>query len=166
VRHLAVPKAIGCGLRIRARFREGVRYVNKVAELEVAVGVAAPESGSAADVPQLQSVAASSSGVGLVFAALTRSARLTTGDSILEAETPRAGEAEAPAAGGGRFIVPRIDFARSVLRERPLVLDGSAFATSLSVAGTVLQGEPQPQEVESPQEEPEEEAVEESADEG
>jgi hypothetical protein len=163
-----VAESIRCGLVVRARVRDGARYVHKVAELAVTVDVAAREMENAEDGPQLQTVTASETGVSVVFSPVTRSARLTTGDSILEA-APAESEEEGIAADDdtGRFDVPRIDFARSVLRERPLYLDGSSFATWLSVGGRSLQGEPQeldgqegdPQE--EPLENPEETAAEE-----
>jgi hypothetical protein len=149
-----VAKAIGCGLVVRARVRDGVRYVNKFAELAVTVDVAAQASENAEDGPQLQTVTTSETGVSVVFAPVTRSARLTTSDSILEAAPPDSDEDPGAGDDTGRFTVPRIDFARSVLRGRALVLDGLSFETSLSVGGTSIQGEPEgPDESE---EEPEE----------
>jgi hypothetical protein len=160
-----VADAIGCGLVVRARVRDGARHVNKVAPLGVTVDMAAREVDSAEDGPQLQSVAPSELGIAVVFASVTGSARLTTGDSILQAAPPES-EGEDPAAGDdtGRFTVPRIDFARSVLRGWLLHLNGSSFATSLSVNGTSLQGEPQgPDE---PQAEPQENPPEDPPEEG
>jgi hypothetical protein len=160
-----VADAIGCGLVVRARVRDGTRHVNKVAELGVTVDMAAVEVASAEDGPQLQSVATSELGIGVVFASVTGSARLTTGDSILQAAPPDS-EDEDPAAGDntGRFTVPRIDFARSVLRGWLLHLDGSSFVTSLSVGGTSLPSEPQgPDE---PQAEPQETPPEDPPEEG
>jgi hypothetical protein len=155
-----VAEAIRCGLVVRARVRDGTRYLSKVAELAVAVDVAAQETESPEDGPQLQTVTMSEMGVGVVFSPVTRGAHLTTGDSILEAAPPDS-EEEGTAAGDdtGRFNVPRIDFARSVLRERPLYLDGLSFATSLSVGGTSLQGEPQ--ELDGQEGDPQEEPLEE-----
>jgi hypothetical protein len=154
-----VADALGCGLVVRARVRDGTHYVNKLAELGLMVDIAAQE-GNADDGPQLQTVATSEFGVCLVFAPVTRRARLTTADSILLAMPPESDEEDrAPDDNTGRFTVPRIDFARSVLRQRPLYLDGSSFATSLSLSGTVLQGEPQASD--TPQDEAEETAPEE-----
>jgi hypothetical protein len=138
-----VAEAIGCGLVVRARVRDGVRSVNKVAELGVAVEMVAEEE-NAEDGPRLQTVATSEIGVSVVFASVARGARLTTGDSILEAAPPES-EEKLPGASDdtGRFTVPRIDVARSILRGRPLYLDGSSFAISLSVGGTSLRGEPE-----------------------
>jgi len=156
-----VAEAIGCGFLVRARVRDGARHVNKVAELAVTIDVAAQDPENPEDGPQLQTVTMSETGVGVVFAPVTRSARLTTGDSILEAAPPESEETDAEAAGNtSRFKVPCIDFARSVLRGRPLYLDGSSFATSLSVGGTSLQGEPQGSD--APQDESEEDEVEET----
>jgi hypothetical protein len=141
-----VADAIRCGLAVRARVREGARMVNKVAELGVNVD-AISESQGADDGPQLQTAATSEAGIALVFAPVTRSARLTTGDSILEA-APRESEDEDPAIdGAASFVVPFLDFARSVLRGRPLVLEGSSFATSLSVQGVSLRSDPAPIEL-------------------
>ncbi len=138
-----VADAIRCGLAVRARVREGARRVNKVAELGVNVDANA-ESQGADDGPQLQTAATSEAGIGLVFAPVARSARLTTSDSILEA-APRGSDDEDPAIdGAGSFVVPFLDFARSVLRGRPLVLEGSSFATSLSVQGVSLRDDPPP----------------------
>ncbi len=143
-----VAEALGCGLLVRARVRDGARHVNKVAELAVTVDVAAQDPENPEDGPQLQTVTMSETGVSVVFAPVTRSAHLTTGDSILEAAAPESEETDAaPGDDTGRFTVPCIDFARSVLRGRPLYLAGSSFATSLSVGGTSLQGEPQDPDV-------------------
>ena len=156
-----VAEALSCGLVVRARVRDGVLYVNKLAELAVTVDVAPQDSENADEGPRLQTVTMSEIGVNLVFAPVTRGARLRTGDSILEAAPPESEEKD-PAAGDetGQFTVPRIDFARSVLRGRALSLDGSSFATSLSVGGAPVQGEPQEQTQEEPQEQPEDEAEE------
>jgi hypothetical protein len=139
-----IAEAIGCGLVVRARVRDGssARYVNRVASLGVAVEIAPQESDSAGDSPRLQTVSASNLGVSVVFAPVDPGARLRTGDSILEAAAP---ESEEDPAGGddtGRFTVPRIDFARCVLRGRALYLDGAFFAASLSVGGASVQAEP------------------------
>jgi len=150
-----VAEATSCGLVVRARVREGTRYVNKVADLEVTVDMGA-QAENPDDGPQLQAVAPSELGVSAVFSPVTRGARLTTGDSVLEAALPGAGDGDpAPGDVAGRFTIPRIDFARSVLRGRPLSLEGSLFATSLSVGGTSLQTEAPPSdEPEEEQEEP------------
>jgi hypothetical protein len=136
-----VAEAIGCGLVVRARLRDGDRSVNKVAQLEVAVDMTA-EADNAEDGPQLQTFLMSEFGLQVVFAPVARGARLITGDSILEAARAESEEVEPAADDDTRqFVVPWIDFARSVLRRRPLQLDGSSFVTSLSVGGTSLQGE-------------------------
>ncbi len=163
-----VAEAMGCGLVVRARVRDGQRYVNKVADLGVNVDMAVENVDGGESGPQLQSVTSAEVGVSAVFSAVTRGARLKTGDSILEAEPPPSEDTD-PAAGLARFTVPAIDFARSVLRRRPLVLDGSSFAALLSVGGTSPEAAPQasdePQE-EATQEEQEqqEEAPEEPTD--
>jgi hypothetical protein len=136
-----VAEAIACGLVVRARVRDPTRYVNKVAELEVAVDMAA-DADNAEDGPQLQGLTMSESGIGVAFAPVTRSARLITGDSILQAVQPESEDDELAASDARQFIVPRIDFARSVLRRRPLNLDGSSFVPSLSVGGTSIESEP------------------------
>jgi hypothetical protein len=139
-----VADAIGCGLLVRARVRDGTGYVNRVGELGVAVDVAVQGVDGARDGPGVQALAASETGVYVIFAPVTRGSRLTTGDSILAAELLDPAGDELPADDEtGRFTVPRIDFARSVLSGRPLYLDGSSFATSLSVGGTSLQSEAQ-----------------------
>ena len=153
-----IAAAIGCGLLVRARVRDGARYVHKVAELPVAVDVA-PQERNGDEGPQLKEVARSELGIGLAFAPVTRSARLTAGDSILEATRPDGEDDPAEDDSTGRFTVSCVDFARSVLRGRPLYLDGASFVTSLSVGTASLQGEPA--SVEAPGEAEEaEEAVE------
>jgi hypothetical protein len=148
-----VAEAMSCGLVVRARVRDGVRYVNKFAELAVVIDIAAQESENAEDGPRLQTVATSEVGVSLVFAPVARGARLRTGDRILEAAPPESEENDPAAADDtGRFTVPRIDFARSVLRGRALDLDGWSFVTSLSMGGTSLQSEPQDEPEELSQE--------------
>jgi hypothetical protein len=134
-------EAMACGLVVRARARESSRYVNRVAELPVTVDVAALEGETADDGPELQSVTMSPVGAGVVFAHVSPGARLTTGDSILEAAPPASGEDE-PSADTARFDVPGVDLARSALRGGRLRLDGSYFGISLSVGGTSLDGEP------------------------
>jgi hypothetical protein len=136
-----VAEAIGCGLLVRTHVRDPTRYVNKVAELEVTVEMAA-DVDNAEDGPQLQSLMTSEPGISVMFAPVTRGARLVTGDSILQAAQPESEEAPAASGDTRQFLVPRIDFARSVLRKRPLHLDGSSFVTSLSVGGTSLENEP------------------------
>jgi hypothetical protein len=151
-----VAGAIACGLTVRARVRDGERRVNKVGDLVVSVDIAAQGSEDDEAGPHLQSVTISDVGVSAVFAPVSRSARLTAGDSIVEAEPPESREDPAPDDDTGRFTVLPIDLARSVLRGRPLVLDGSSFAISLSVGGTSLEGEAQgPDEAqEGPEEAP------------
>jgi hypothetical protein len=138
-----VADSIGCGLAVRARVREGPRMVNKVAELAVAVSAGAPESQNPDDGPQLQSVRTAAAGIGLVLSPVTRGARLTTGDSLLEGARPPSDD-EAPEApeGASLFTVPFIDLARSILQRRPLVLEGSSFVISLTVQGMPLQDDP------------------------
>jgi hypothetical protein len=163
-----VAEAIGCGLSVRARVRGDARPVNKIAELDVAIGVSPEETESTDDgLPQLQTVVASTAGVAMVFSSLTRGSRLTTADSILAPAPLESQESQDPAAASdaGRFIVPRIDFVRSVLGERPIHLDGTSFWTSLSVGGTAIQADvpviepPQPEDVD-------EEATDETPDQG
>ena len=160
-----VADAIGCGLVVRARVRDGARHVNKVVELGVTVDMAAREADNAEDGPQLQSVAPSELGIAVVFASVTGSARLTTGDSILQAVPPESeGEEFRSRRRHGSVHGSAIDFARSVLRGWLLHLNGSSFATSLSVNGTSLQSEPQgPDE---PQAEPQENPPEDPPEEG
>jgi hypothetical protein len=107
----------------------------------VAVDMAA-DADNSEDGPQLQGLTTSEAGIGVVFAAVTRSGRLITDDSILQPVRPESDDDEPAASDSAQFVVPRIDFARSVLRRRPLHLDGSSFVTSLSVAGTPLESEP------------------------
>jgi hypothetical protein len=141
-----VADAIGCGLLLRARVRDGTRYVNRVAELGVAVDVAA-EGDNADDGPQLQGVTTSELGVSVLFSQVTPGARLATGDSILEAAQPKSEEEPPPTTGDpGPFNVPAIDFARSVLGGRRLRLEGSSFVACLSVGGAALQAETQGQD--------------------
>lgn len=136
-----VAEAIACGLVVRARVRDPTRYVNKVAELQVEVDMGA-DVDNAEDGPQLQGLTMSESGIGVVFSAVTRGARLITGDSILQAVPPEPQDDDLAAGDARQFMVPRIDFARSVLRRRPVHVEGSSFVTSLSVGGTSIESEP------------------------
>jgi hypothetical protein len=137
-----VGDAIVCGLVVRARVRDGARYVNKVAELAVAVGAATTDPDSQ-EGPQLQDATTTEAGVLLAFANVRRSARLTTGDSILAPEEADPQTQHSAAVDGvRRFMVPRADFARSVLEGRPLVVDGASFETGLSVGNTPLEADP------------------------
>jgi hypothetical protein len=139
-----VAAAIGCGLVVRARVRDGsARIVNKVADVDLAVDVSAEEGQNADDAPQLQSIGSSTEGVSLVFSSVARSARLTTGDSILEPTAHDLGDEESSTDDtSGEFMIPRLDFAHAVLRESALYVDGAAFVTTLSVGGVALQREP------------------------
>jgi hypothetical protein len=136
--------ALSCGLVVRARAREGNGFVSKVATLDVAAAATAAgeTAGETADesAPALQAVTTAEEGIHLVFAPLARSARLTTGDSVLEADRSDPSDPDSAEDGAGDFTVPRIDFARSVLRSRPFYVDGTPFATSLSMGGTPLDG--------------------------
>ncbi len=153
-----VGEAIRCGLTVRARARDALGAVTKVADLGVDVSMQA-EGDNADDAPQLQAVTMADDGIAVDFSAVTPAARLTTGDSILAAAAGDAGGGETPADGSSaRFVVPRLDFARSVLRGRALSIDGAAFATSLSVGGMGVETEPV--EVEEATEDESEEVVE------
>jgi hypothetical protein len=137
-----VADAIGCGLVVRAHVRDGTRHVDRVAELGVAVDIGVGESDNDGDRPQLQGIASTAGSIGLVFRSVPRSARLATAASILDRVRPESGEDDTEAADDSvRFDVPCVDFARSVLRRQPLLLDGSPFWTTLSVGGTALEAE-------------------------
>lgn len=126
------------------------------AALAVAPDVAAPDS---TDGPQLLAVTSSPTALKLAFAAANRNSRLVVGDTVLAREDdpdtaidPGAlesapGSAAAPEQNpenGGedeaaRFVVPHGDFARAILSQRPLVIDGTAFSALVSVGGTALE---------------------------
>jgi hypothetical protein len=136
-----VAEAIGCGLVVRAHARDGGRKVDRVAELAVQVDVGTGESGDE-DAPTLQSImTATESGIRLAFASVSRSARLTTAGSVLTRLAPE--DDTESADDGASFDVSRLDFARSVLRRQPLLIDGAPFPPTLSVGGTALEDEPQ-----------------------
>jgi hypothetical protein len=138
-----VADAIRCGLVVRAHAREGARSVDRVAELAVAVDIATGESGGEGDpAPRLESVAASGGAIRVAFTPVSRGARLTTPGSVLDRVAPE--DDTETEDEGARFDVACIDFARSVLRRQPLLLDGSPFSPTLSVGGTSLEEEPQP----------------------
>lgn len=143
-----LAEAIRCGLLLRARVREGVRAVDRIAELGVAVDVSAAEGENSDEGPQVQAVSTSDLGVSLVFTQVGRSARLVAGNSVLEASPPESDEdASSTSDGTGQFTVPPLDFARSVLGGRHLHLDGSSFVAALSVGGVSLETEAQAQDV-------------------
>ncbi len=142
-----VADALKCGLVVRARAKDGDGFVSKVAPLDVAATTTsvdenseAPEDAPSSDTPALQGAGAAEDGIHLVFAPLSASARLTTGDSVLDATRPEPSDDDPQADRVGEFTVPRIDFARSVLRNRALYVDGTPFVTSLSVGGVSLDG--------------------------
>jgi hypothetical protein len=135
-----LAEAIGCGLVVRAHARGGGRRVDRVAELTMEVDVGTGESGDG-NAPTLQSVTASDGVIRLAFASASRSARLTTAGSVLVRLAPE--DHTEPEDNGARFDVSRIDFARSVLRRQPLLIDGTPFPPTLSVGGTSLEEEPQ-----------------------
>jgi hypothetical protein len=62
-----IADAIGCGLAVRVRVREGGRTVYKTADLPVAVDVGAGEDPDAGDAPGLESVGVTPEGVELVL---------------------------------------------------------------------------------------------------
>lgn len=137
-----VAQAMGCGLAVRVPVRDRAGYVNKVAELAVAVDLAALESDDSGDGPRLQTVTASKAAVSLVFSSVRRGARLVTCDSALEAAAPESEDDSAAADDGtSQFFVPPIDLARAILRRRALILEGASFAPSLSVGGAPLQSD-------------------------
>ena len=148
-----IADALSCGLVVRARTHDGYGFVSKVATLDVTAattgidGTAADAQDSPAEgttnadgAPAIQAATAAEDGIHLVFAPLARGARLTTGDSVLDATRSEPDDDAPTADGAAEFTVPRIDFARSVLQNRPLYVDGTPFATSLSVGGMALDG--------------------------
>ncbi len=163
--------SIGCHLLVRAHVRESGRPVSKVAELGVGVGVDAPPDADP-DGPQVQSMEVGESGIRIGFAATTRGARLTTGESILEASTPPSCEGDPDACTEVPvFTIPRIDFARSFLRGQPVRLDGASFVTALSVGDATIESDLPPDDTgekgesvapDEPQADPPEETPEES----
>jgi hypothetical protein len=117
--------------------------VNKIATLDVTAATAGveetpPENAPAP--PALQGSNAAEDGIHLVFAPLSASARLTTGDSVLDATRSDPSDDDPAADGAGEFTVPGIDFARSVLRGRAIYVDGTPFVASLSVGSMALDG--------------------------
>jgi hypothetical protein len=147
-----VADAIACGLVVRARGRDGAQLVDKVADLTVATDIAgtasaegAGASGSDIEGPQPQSITASMSGVTLVFTSVSASGRLSTVDGFLDRVQPE--DDTTTDDDSVEFEVARIGFARSILRRQPLLLDGMAFSTTLSVGGTPLAEEPQEERI-------------------
>ena len=128
--------ALACGLQVRARIREEGRRVDRVTEFSLSVAIGAQE-GNPDDGPQLQSASAGEEGVEVILSAVPRDARLLTNDGVLEASPPETDEDAAADDGTARFVVPAIDFARSVLRGGDLRVAGASFVVSLAVGGTV-----------------------------
>jgi hypothetical protein len=173
-----IADAIGCAIEVRAHVRDGARHVNKVAGLVLSLDVAAQDA-EREDGPRVQSIGVLPTGVDLGFASVAHGARLITGDSILD---PAPGQPvsndPAPDDDAPIFNVPRLDFARSLLRGQPFRLSGSSFVTSFAVAGVSVESEPQgpqvtdvpqsdePDESDQPQEEPEENVSEQGPEEG
>jgi hypothetical protein len=126
--------ALACDLVVRARVRTGRGHVTK----EVLVSLT-PEILSSPDnteqAPQAGEGETSLDGVTIVFTPGVPGARLSAGDSIVE---PEPVEEDAPDDTTRRFVVPRRDFARSVLLRWPLRMEGASFDTSVVVGGVEL----------------------------
>jgi hypothetical protein len=161
-----VAEALGCGLVVRARARDGDGFVSKIAALDVTVTATAldgtvtataldgaegtdppnaeegptTQSAPPESAPALQGATAADDGIHLVFAPLSPGARLTTADTVIDATRSDPGDDDPAADGAGEFTLPHIDFARSILRNRALYVDGTPFVTSLCVAGVALDG--------------------------
>jgi hypothetical protein len=138
-----IADALSCGLVVRAHVRDGDGFVSKVATLDVTAATTGVEENPAEDAPALPALQASNAaedGIHLVFAPLSPSARLTTADSVLDATRSDPSDDDPAADRAGEFTVPCIDFARSVLRGRAIYVDGTPFATSLSVGSMALDG--------------------------
>jgi len=129
--------AIGCGLVVRARVREGGYDVNRIAELALAVDLVVTED-VAEDAPRLSSVSQSENGFVVRFTCVGGGARLTTGGSVLSIGAVEHTDEVADSDDAGSFAVPSIDFARSILRQQMFEIDGAHFPVSLSVGGTEL----------------------------
>lgn len=171
-----LASAIPCLLQVHARVRDGSHYVQKFAQLRVGVGVAPEDGETPPDAPQEQSVEKCDTGVLVGFIGIRRGARLTTSDSILESVPPEADDTD-PTAGEskGLFLIPHLDFARSLLQGRPLHLDGASFAVSMTVGDVAVSGPQEseetpaldlPQEPDPPQETPDEDDPTEQVEEG
>jgi len=132
-----VAQALWCDLVVRARLLTETGVVLKVASVTVM-----PEVGSSAadEGPQLQGTSCMPSHVRVGFTSVPRWARLSAGDSLVESMS----EPVDPQDDGvsTEFLVSHLDFARAVLTQKPLVLSGARFDTSLSVGGVELEAEP------------------------
>jgi hypothetical protein len=149
-----LAEALACGLVVRARVREEAHLVNKTAALSLKPDVAPDGDGDGdSQAPGLMAIDNSAEGVGAVFQPITPGARLATGDSFLEARALE-GENEPVIDDVGRFMIPLADFARSVLRERLLHLEGASFVPSLSVDLVPLASEPPADEAQPAEESP------------
>jgi len=135
-----VADALSCGLVVRARAREDDAFVSKIATLDVTAATTAVDEAPPEGAPALQGAAPAEDGIHLVFAPLSRGARLTTGDSVLDATRSDPSDDDPATGSSGEFTVPRIDFARSVLQSRSLYVDGTPFVASLSIGATALDG--------------------------
>jgi hypothetical protein len=124
--------AIDCGLVVRARVREGRRYVAKRAELAVSASVSPPaeESTEGSTESTEDDVPARSPQIIVAVQSAETAETTDPGAAADTSETP-----EAPSYA-------TIDVARAALLGRPLVVDGVACAVSLDVGGTPLQAEP------------------------
>jgi hypothetical protein len=154
--------ALGCGLIVRARVRDGTHHVTKVAEISATVDVESAFA-YAEGMPSPQGIGQSPDGITVGFTSVSRSAHLTAGDSILYAETPEAaaddddgGDDDATPDDTAQFVVSRADFARAVLRRRPFVLEGLTFRPGVTLGSLALRDEDYP-EIDpcAPTEEPE-----------
>jgi hypothetical protein len=134
-----VANAIRCGLVVRARVHEGGHEVTKSAELNVGFDLVLSASELTEDPPQPMSLVGSPTGITIRFSQVTRSARLTTGDSILSPERPDTDEDLEASPNAAEFVVPRADFARSVVRKRRFSLEGVPFQPLVSVGSVLLQ---------------------------
>ncbi len=134
-----VAEAMQCGLQVRARGREDGRRVVRVATVGASadLGLAEVES---TEGPQAQSIVVGENGVRIGFTQVSQGARLVTVDGAIEADPPDddgGGAEDSPAS----FTISRLDFARAVLREREVRLDGSGFVPSIAFGGSVAQAD-------------------------
>jgi hypothetical protein len=136
-----VAEAMACNLVVRARVRQGPRIVTKTVELAVEIDLVSEDS-DRDDAPTMLGISQTPDGIAVGFSTATRSPHLTAGDSILFPVGPRSEEDPATSEGTALFVVPRDDFARSILRRRPLSLDGVSFKPQVSVAGVGVQDDP------------------------
>jgi hypothetical protein len=135
-----IAEGLACDLVVVARVHTPAEVVVKELSLAVSPIVTAAEgAGAADDGPQLGNASCAAEGIQFSFTAVPRWARLSVGDSLVEAtQTEAPDEEEQQPPDTAEFVATYPDFSRAVLTRRAVSLAGVSFPASLSLGGMAL----------------------------